>query len=62
MRDPERIEVFCDKLAEIWRENFPDWRFGQIFNNIQRDVGCDLFYVEDDEMLNLLEDFAKFQA
>lgn len=62
MRDPKRIDDFCDELAEIWKEHFPDWRFGQIFNNLQRAVGGDLFYIEEDEMIKLLEEFARLQA
>ena len=29
MRDPERIDKFCERLAKAW-ENYPDWRFGQL--------------------------------
>lgn len=32
MRDPNRIQKFCDRLAQAWR-NVPDWRFGQLMVN-----------------------------
>ncbi len=27
MRDPNRIDKFCNELAAIWKSNAPDWRF-----------------------------------
>lgn len=47
MRDPERIDEFCDKLKEYWHQ-VPDWRFGQLVVNV---LGQDPFYVEDDATL-----------
>jgi len=63
MRDPKRIRVFCDQLAEIWETQCPDWRFGQLVENVYRISGIPMpFFVEDDKMLehfkrsfNLLE-------
>ena len=50
MRDPKRIEKYCDELKLIW-EKVPDWRFGQLMMNtlgeVQNKVGNDLFFVED---------------
>ncbi len=28
MRDINRIEPFMNEVAGIWKEKFPDWRFG----------------------------------
>lgn len=53
MRDPNRIPIFCYKLAKIW-ENFPDWRFGQLISNLTSRK--DIFYIEDDDFLKQLED------
>ena len=33
MRDISRIKEFTDEFAEIWADEFPDWRFGQLMNN-----------------------------
>jgi hypothetical protein len=38
MRDPKRIDEFCKELAEIWKINCPDWRFGQFVINVLGDL------------------------
>ena len=58
MRDPSRILVFCDRLAKAWQQ-FPDLRFGQFILNIFYEDGRDLFYTEDDEMIEIIEKWAK---
>lgn len=35
MRDPERIDPFLEKFAELWKK-VPDWRFGQLIMNLTR--------------------------
>lgn len=63
MRNPNRILKFMEKLQNYWFELFPDWRFGQLVSNFidfvlyetKRD---DIFYIEDDEMIKLLDRFA----
>lgn len=57
MRNPDRIKPFCDKLAEIWEKECPDWRFGQLICNIQSVFQNDLFYVEEYRMLQYLDEF-----
>ena len=39
MRKVERIDTFCNELAKIWKENCPDWRFGQLMVNVLKE--CD---------------------
>lgn len=59
MRDPKRINVFCNLLREKW-SIVPDWRFGQLMSNfLSCVVGTheDIFFIEDDEMMKLLEEF-----
>lgn len=60
MRNPDRIHVFCDRLAGIW-EQVPDWRFGQLMSNMLGayvgKTGRDIFYPEDDEMLAFFEKY-----
>ena len=59
MRDPKRITPLLTELSEQWKK-FPDWRFGQLIENIKRFYGVnDLFYIEDDKMLELIKDFIK---
>lgn len=57
MRKTDRIEPFLDKFGQVWKENFPDMRFGQLINNLQRFAGNDLFYLEEDKFIELLEKF-----
>ena len=57
MRDPKRIKPLLMEIEKQW-EKFPDWRFGQLIENIKRFYNIDdLFYTEDDEMLKLIENF-----
>ena len=47
------------EIEKQW-ENFPDWRLGQLIENIKRFYNIDdLFYIEDDEMLKLIENFMR---
>lgn len=59
MRDPKRIKPLLMGIEKQW-ERFPDWRFGQLIENIKRfyDIN-DLFYIEDNEMLKLIENFMR---
>ena len=56
MRDPNRIDGFLKKFGEYWKQ-VPDWRFGQLIENLRRCTDKDLFFFEDDEFLKFLEDF-----
>ena len=61
MRDPKRIDKFMNILTGLWK-TFPDWRFGQMIENFFRFVRSetgieDMYYVEDDKMLELLNDY-----
>lgn len=52
MRDPKRIRKFCNQLADIWESQCPDWRFGQLVENVRRANNIsDPFFVEDKEMM-----------
>lgn len=51
MRDPNKIDVICDLLKEVWKQ-YPDWRLGQLIFNLTGKYDC--FYVEDDVMANAL--------
>ena len=57
MRDPRRIERIVSKLELYWKE-VPDWRFGQLIENLKRYSGhYDLFYIEDDKFEQILDGF-----
>ena len=56
MRDPKRIYDFCIKLAAFWSEE-PDWRFGQLICNVLGTSKIDPFFLEEDEMLELFENY-----
>lgn len=53
MRDINRIDPFLSQLREVWMQN-PDWRFGQLVDNVACRVDCDLFYIEDDVFLKVM--------
>lgn len=60
MRDPARINKFCDELKAIW-SRVPDWRFGQFMSNMLgayvSETGRDIFYPEDDEMIEFFRKY-----
>lgn len=56
MRDPKRIQAFCNRLARAW-EMVPDLRFGQLMVNLFCEVARDPFYWEDDEMIQVIEGY-----
>lgn len=56
MRDPERIDDFCEQLKMYWKK-VPDWRFGQLVVNLERFSKRDSFFYEEDEMLKLLSEY-----
>lgn len=58
MRDPNRIDLFMQELGTIWKENCPDWRFGQLMFNAMRVMQShnkDIFYMEEDELLEYIK-------
>ena len=56
MRDPKRIDVVLAKIREEWTK-YPDLRLMQLLVNVLG-VG-DHFYVEDEEFLAKLAEYAK---
>lgn len=56
MRDINRIDTICAKIAEIWK-TVPDWRFMQLLVNFQEAIGTDGFYLEDDRFIKLFNEF-----
>jgi hypothetical protein len=58
MRDPKRIDKFCEILKVYWHM-VPDWRFMQLVCNLQAQIGSDGFYLEDDKAMELIEQMLK---
>ena len=56
MRDPKRIDKVLKVLGDNWKK-LPDWRLGQLICNMQSAAGDDLFYVEDDEFADMVEEY-----
>ena len=57
MRDFDRINNIMFLLQKGW-EKVPDWRFGQLIENLKRYIGVeDLFYIEDDNLKEKIIDF-----
>lgn len=57
MRNPDRIDRFCMQLAKIWKEEVPDWRFGQLICNVFGSMNYDPFFPEEDEMIKIFENY-----
>ena len=65
MRDVNRLDIFYDELKKIHKECFPDWRFGQLINNLERWLQAnkglvDMFYIEEYEMLQYINEFVEY--
>ena len=54
MRDPNRIDLILTLLGDIWKE-YPDLRFWQLLLSIDWNYVGDLFFLEDDRVLEALE-------
>lgn len=60
MRNPNRIYEIMTLLQAGWQK-VPDWRFGQLIENLTRYIGVDdLFYVEDDKLKEKIIDYFDF--
>ena len=58
MRDPKRIDKITQLLNEIWHE-YPDLRFWQLLSVIPMGKATntpDLFFVEDDKIIEVLKE------
>ena len=44
------------KLADLW-EKFPMLRFGQLISNVMHPTDTDLFYIQDEKLLELMKEF-----
>lgn len=62
MRDIYRLDKFYNELAKFHKK-VPDWRFGQLMLNFMswyyNKYRTDVFYVEEDRMLKLFNEYFK---
>ena len=63
MRDPKRIDKFCDELKTMWK-SVPDQRFGQLMVNffgfvLEQSGKNSVWRIEEDEMLEYVKKFSK---
>lgn len=56
MRDINRIDDFCKKLAKYWKL-YPDFRFCQMLMNVLDGTNIDPWFLEEDQVLKLFEEF-----
>lgn len=68
MRDPNRINLFCNDLAIYWRKYFPDMRFGQLMCNFFGWVASengkhrDPFYPEEEKMIEYFKEYCEIMT
>lgn len=68
MRDPNRINLFCNDLALYWRKYFPDMRFGQLMCNffgwVASETGKrrDPFYPEEEKMIEYFKEYCEMMT
>ena len=58
MRDVNRIKPFLERIEEIWKK-YPDLRFGQLINNVFGEQQVLFYYLEDFEIIEIIEEFYK---
>ncbi len=62
IRKAERLDNFYEELKEIHKKSFPDMRFGQFILNVLGWISStkkrDPFFPEDNEMLDLIKEYA----
>ena len=62
MRDISRISRILELVEYYWMK-VPDWRLGQLIENVKTfSEKEDLFFVEDDELMELFEEFFRYQS
>lgn len=57
MRDPKRIDPFLHDIGLIWKNCCPDWRFGQLIENVFGEMDYVPFMLEEHRMT---EEFCKY--
>lgn len=58
MKDEKRIHLLMNEIAEVWEQVAPNMRFMQFIVNFQNWLGSDGFYIEDDQLIEKICEFA----
>lgn len=56
-RNPARLDSFYNELKWLHKKYTPDLRFIQLLDELEVWSPRDLYYIEEDEFLELLKDF-----
>ena len=57
MRDPNRLQNLYKRIAKAHKECYPDFRISQLFLNLFSMSKTDLYSMEDEEFVSLVEKF-----
>ena len=57
MRDPNRLPKLYERIATAHRDCYPDFRVSQLFLNLFSMSKTDLYQMEDEEFVSLMEKF-----
>lgn len=58
MKDPKRIYCVADDILHLWKR-YPDFRLGQLISGAMNGCGSDLFYIEDEELVNQIKEYVE---
>ena len=64
MRDPHRLDSFYDEFKKVHKEQFPDWRFGQLISNFfgwlyEQHKTSDIWFPEEKQMIEWFKEFGR---
>ena len=63
MRDSNRLNDFYDEMKKLHKDNYSDWRFGQLMCNffgwLYDKYKIDCFFPEEDKMLEYFKEFCE---
>lgn len=62
MRNPNRLDSFYDEFKKVHKEEFCDWRFGQLISNffgwaLGDNKISDIWFPEEDQWIDLLHEY-----
>lgn len=58
MRNPERIDFVLNEIKNIW-SSYPDLRLCQLLENVKPNNLYDMYYIEDELLVELLHNHYK---
>ena len=63
MRNLNRIKPFCEDFALLWKQTYPDLRFGQLITNfaawVDRIKKVDIYYLEESTMIEYFREYCE---